>query len=172
MSDKQDTQRSEADAELEREILKERKFTLEEAIGRLIGPGGMKGASPVTRLQQAEIEIESWLRDHLADSGGALEVVLHRYVKGSDLLLNGFDQPLAALARYCQRVLDSDYLLKELVRDADIEWGRVMGERPYFEKEGAPPDSDDPYTVESVRNAVSKILKQLAGGDALEHPAA
>ena len=171
MSDKQDTQRSEADAELEREILKDRKFTLEEAIGRLIGPGGMKGASPIARLQQAEIEIASWLRDHLADAGGALEVVLHRYVKGSDLLLNEFDQPLVVLARYCQRVLDSDYLLKELVRDADIEWGRVMGERPYFEKEGAPPDPDDPYTVESVRNAVSKILKQLAAGDALEHPA-
>jgi hypothetical protein len=56
MSEKQETQRSEADTELEREILKERKFTLEEAIGRLIGPGGMKGASPVTRMQQAEVE--------------------------------------------------------------------------------------------------------------------
>ena len=138
MSEKQDTQRCEADAELEREIRKERKFTLEEAIGRLIGPGGMKGASPIARLQQAEIEIASWLRDHLADAGGALEVVLHRYVKGSDLLLNQFDQPLVVLACYCQRVLDSDYLLKELVRDADIEWGRVMGERPCFEKEGSP----------------------------------
>jgi len=162
MGDEQDTPRSEADAELEREILKERKFTLEEAIGRLIGPGGMKGASPIARLQQAEIEIASWLRDHLADTGGALEVVLHRYVKESDLLLNGFEQPLLVLARYCQRVLDSDYLLKELVRDADIEWGRVMGERPYFEKEGSPHDPNDPYTVESVRSALSGLVKQLA----------
>jgi hypothetical protein len=55
-------QRSEADAALESEILKERKFTLEEAIGRMIGPGGMKGASPVARMQQAEAEIETWLR--------------------------------------------------------------------------------------------------------------
>ena len=162
MSDKQNMQRSEADAELEREIRKERKFTLEEAIGRLIGPGGMKGASPIARLQQAEIEIASWLRDHLADAGGALEVVLHRYVKGSDLLLNEFDQPLVVLARYCQRVLDSDYLLKELVRDADVEWGRVMGERPYFEKEGSPRDPNDPYTVETVRNALCGLVKQLA----------
>ena len=136
MSDNQDTQRSEADAELEREIRKERKFTLEEAIGRLIGPGGMKGASPVTRMQQAEVEIGSYLRTHLADAGGALEVVLHRRVKGSELLLNNFDQPLVVLAAYCQRILDSDFLLKEVVRDADVEWGRVMGERPYFEKEG------------------------------------
>jgi hypothetical protein len=162
MSDKQDRHRSEADAELEREILKDRKFTLEEAIGRMIGPGGMKGASPIARRQQAEIEIAAWLRDHLADAGGALEVVLHRYVKGSDLLLHDFDQPLVVLARYSQRVLDSDYLLKELVRDADIEWGRAMGERPYFEKEGSPANPDDPYTVESVRNALCGLIKQLA----------
>ena len=102
MSNNQDTQRSEADAELEREILKGRKFTLAEAIGRLAGPGAMKGESPVTRLQQAEIEIESWLRSHLADTGGALQVVLHRHVKGSELLLNNFDQPLVVLASYCQ----------------------------------------------------------------------
>ncbi len=161
MSDKKDKQRSEADAELEREILKDRKFTLEEAIGRMIGPGGMKGESPITRMQQANLEIGLWLRAHLADAGGALQVVLQRHVKGSDIMLNNFDQPLVVLATCCRRILDSDYRLKELVRDADVEWGRVMGERPYFEKEGSPPDADDPYTVESVRNALSELLKQL-----------
>lgn len=94
MSDKQDKPRSEADTELEREILKERKFTLAEAIMRMAGPGTMKGESPIPRMQQAEIGIESWLRSHLADAGGVLQVVLHRQVKGSDLLLNNFDQPL------------------------------------------------------------------------------
>jgi hypothetical protein len=162
MSDNQDTQRSEAEAELEREIRKERKFTLAAAIGQLAGPGAMKGESPVTRLQQAETEIAFWLRSHLADAGGALQVVLHRHVKGSDLLLNNLDQPLVVLASYCQRVLDSDYLLEELVRDADIEWGRVMDERPHFEKEGSPHDPDDPYSAESVRSALSGLLEQLA----------
>jgi hypothetical protein len=162
MSDKPETQRSETDAEIEREILKGRKFTLAEAIGRLAGPGAMKGESPITRMEQAQIEIESWLRDHLVDAGGALPVVLNRYVKGSELLLNNFDRPLVVLADYCKRVLDSDYLLKELVRDADIEWGRVMGERPHFESEGSPPDPEDPYTVESVRSALTGLLKQLA----------
>jgi hypothetical protein len=165
MSDNQDMQRSEADTELEREIRKGRKFTLEEAIGRLAGPGAMKGESPVARMQQAEIEIASWLRSHLSDAGGALQVVLHRDVKGSELLLNNFDQPLVVLAGYCQRVLDSDYLLEGLVRDADIEWGRVMGERPFFEKEGSPRHPDDPYTVASVRNALSGLLKQLGVGE-------
>lgn len=51
MSNKQDRQRSEADAELEREIRKGRKFTLAEAIGRLAGPGSIKGESPVARMQ-------------------------------------------------------------------------------------------------------------------------
>ena len=137
MSDKQDKQRSEADAELEREIREGRKFTLEEAVARMVGPGGMKGTSPITRMQQARAEIRTWLRSHLADAGGALEVVLHRRVMESELLLNNLDQPLVVLASYCQRVFGSDFHLKELVRDADIEWGRVMGERPYFEREGS-----------------------------------
>jgi hypothetical protein len=162
VSNNEDTQRSEGDAELEREIRKGRKFSLAEAIGRLAGPGAMKGESPVARMQQAEIEIAYWLRGHLADAGGALQVVLHRQVKGSELLLNNIDQPLVVLASYCQRVLNSDYLLEELVRDADIEWGRAMSERPYFEEEGSPHHPDDPYTFESVRIALSGLLKQLA----------
>jgi hypothetical protein len=101
-------------------------------------------------MQQAEIEIEQWLRGHLEDASGALQVVLHRHVKASELLLNGYDRPLIALAAYCRRVLDSDYVLKELVRDADVEWGRLMVQRPHFEK-GSPGDPEDPYTAESVR---------------------
>jgi len=41
MSSNQNTQRSETDAELEREIREGRKFTLAEAIGRLAGPGAI-----------------------------------------------------------------------------------------------------------------------------------
>jgi hypothetical protein len=162
MGDNDDKPRSEADAELEREIRKDRKFTLAEAIGRLAGPGAMKGESPVARMQQAEVEIESCLRSHLTDTEGALQVVLHRHVKGSELLLKNFEQPLIVLAGCCQRILDSDYLLEELVRDADIEWGRVMGERPFFEKEGSPCDPADSFTVKSVRNALTELLKQLS----------
>ena len=162
MSDNKDKQRSEADADLEREIRRERKFTLEEAIGRLAGPGAMKGESPIARMKQAEFEIESWLRTHVGESGGPLEVVLHRQIKGSELLLNNFEQPLVVLASCCQRVLNSDYLLKELVREVDVEWGREMDERPYFEKDGISPHPEDPYTIESVRNVLSRLLKQLA----------
>src|SRR3954454_7880001 len=65
--DEQHKHRSADDAELEREIRDGRKFTLEEAVARMAGPGAMKGESPITRMQQAEIEIGSWLRSHLMD---------------------------------------------------------------------------------------------------------
>jgi hypothetical protein len=161
MTDHQDKRRSRAEAELEREIRQGRKFTPAEALARMAGPGAMKGGSPVSRVQQAELEIELWLTSHVADTPGALRVMLCRDLKGSELLLNNLDCPLLALTAYCKLVLDSDYRLRELVRDADAEWGRSMGERPYFEREGRPPDPGDPYTVESVRKALSEAVSRL-----------
>jgi hypothetical protein len=89
VSNDQETQRSDEDAELEREIRNERKFTLAEAIGRMAGPGAMKGESPITRLQQAGVEIENWLSSHLADATGGLHVVLLHGVKGRERLDTG-----------------------------------------------------------------------------------
>jgi hypothetical protein len=165
MSDDEDAERSEADEAIEREIRNSRKFTLEEAIARMAGPGAMKGASPIARKRQAELEIEACIRSRLADNDGGLKVVLARGVKESEILLMNYEQPLAALATYCQQVLSSEYSLKELVRAADTEWGRVLMERPYFEKEGSSPHPDDPYTVESVRSALSGLIEQLAVGE-------
>lgn len=155
------------DSNLEREIREGRKFTLAEAIGRLAGPGAMKGVSPATGMQQAQAVIESTLNRHVSSPAGALPAVLLRQVKECDLLLNNFDQPLVALAAYAQRVLDSDYLLQELVRACDCEWGRVYGERPYFEKPGSAPHEDDPYTLESVRASLSQLLEKLAADERL-----
>jgi hypothetical protein len=162
MSEPKNNQGSDADADLEREIRNGRKFSLEEAIGRLAGPGALKGVSPVAQMHQAETAIESWLRGHLADSAGVLAIVTSRAVKGSELLLNNFDQPLMVLAAWCQRILQSDGQLQELVRAADIEWGRLMGERPHFNKPGSSSHPEDPYTVESVRQALSGLLSDLS----------
>ena len=164
MVDTKDSQRPEADAELEQEIRQGRKFSLADAIGRAGGSGVMKGESAVPRLRQAELEIDAWLSSHLADGGGPFEVVLHRRVIASELMLESLDRPLAVLAAYCRRVLDSECLLEELVRDIDVEWGRVMGERPHFETAGAPSHPDDPYTVARVRSALSDLLEQLVAG--------
>lgn len=160
----QPKQLSEADAELQREILAGRKFSLAEAIGRLAGPGMMKGTSPVSQLQQAVAVIEDYLKRHMPNVAGVLFDVVLRQVKASEPLLRGFDQPLLALARCVRHALGSDNILKELVREADVEWGRVFGERPYFEKEGSPPSPDDPCTLESMRAALTQLADQLAAG--------
>jgi hypothetical protein len=158
-------QPSDNDAELEREIRADRKFSLSEAIGRMAGPGMMKGVSPVTPKRQAEAAIEDFLRRNLTDSGGVLGAVLLRRVGQSELLLGDYDHPLAVLAGYVRQVLGSDYLLRDLVREADTEWGRVFGERPHFERPACPPDPDDPYTTESVRTALSRLIDKLADGE-------
>jgi hypothetical protein len=166
MSDENPHRKSEADAELEREIRAGRKFSMEEAIGRMAGPGAMKGVSPIARQHQASIEIQEFLNRNLTDKAGVLAGVLLRQVKESELFLKGFDQPLAALAGCLQKLLQYENVLKELVREADVEWGRVFGERPHFEKPGQPPDPDDPYTLASVRAAVVELLGMLKAGEA------
>ena len=164
-NDPEDAQR-ERDAELEREIRKDRKFSLSEAIGRLAGPGCMKGASPASRILQASARIEDYLRIHLPDSAGALQPVLLRYVKDSELLLCNLDQPLVVFAACIQRLLGSDFLLKDFVRQADVEWGQLLCERPIFEKEGAAPNADDPYTLKSVRRLLTHLSESLAADSA------
>jgi hypothetical protein len=162
MSDNQDKRRSEADAEIEREIRQGRKFTAKDAMALMIGPGAMKGGSAVPRVQEAETGIGTWLRSNLPDSTGALQALLHRQLKGSELLLNNLDQPLLALAAYCRQVLASDHHLEELVREADAEWGQRMDERPHFNKAGLPAHPDDPYTKDSVRTALDTVLAQIS----------
>lgn len=149
------------DAELVRQIREGRKFTLADAIGRLAGPGAMKGVSPATGKQQAEAQIEKFLERHLSCPAGALSAVLFRQVRESEVLLSNLDQPLVALACHVQRILESDYSLQDLVRQADCEWGRIYGERPYFEKPGAEPHEDDPYTAASVRSSLVQLLEEL-----------
>jgi len=162
MSKDRDDRNADTAAEVEREIREGRKFNPQEAIARLAGPGAMKGASPVSPEQQAEIAIGSWLRGHVNDPAGALNAVLHRNLKGSERLLNNPEQPLVVLEDYCKRLLASDQFLKEIVREADVEWGRAMDERPHFERDGSPKHPDDPYTVQSVREALADALKQLS----------
>jgi hypothetical protein len=161
VSDEQPKRPSEADAELERQIRAERKFSLSEAIGRMAGPGAMKGESPVDRKQQAVAEIQEYISRHLTDAAGVLSGVLLRQVKESELLLKGYEQPLVALAGYVRLVLGSEYALKELVRAADVEWGQVFGERPRLDIDGCPPAPDDPYTLESVRNALTHLVEGI-----------
>jgi hypothetical protein len=161
MAEQDETDRSESDAALEREIRQERKFSLNEALGRMAGQGMMKGGSPVPPPQQAELEIGLYLREHLSDASGVLSVVVLRRVNGSELLLQSPNEPLRVLSEYVRRLLQFPDLLKELVREADAEWGQVLGERPHFEQAEHLPHPDDPYTFESVRSALARLLESL-----------
>src|SRR5262245_4273523 len=148
------------DENLEREIRANRTFSLDEAIGRMAGGGVMKGASPISRKRQAELTIADYLNCHMTDAGRVLGDVLLRQI-GDRLLRNDYDQPLAILADYIQQLLRFEHLLEDLVREADVEWGRVFGERPYFQQSGRPPDSHDLYTIDSVRDTLSRLTEKL-----------
>lgn len=160
-----DDDERQADAAIEREIRLGRKLGAKDLLAHIAGPGALKGASPVSPVLQAETEIGTWLGNTLADGSGALRAVLHRHLKGSELLLDNLDRPLVALAQYVRRLLAADTFLKEIVSEADVEWARAMDERPYFERDGAPPHPDDPYTIEGVRKTLTQALTQLPDGD-------
>ena len=163
MSEDRDATPPDEDEGLEREVRADRKFSLTEAIGRMAGGDLIKGGSPVTRKQQAELAIKGYLRRHMPDAGGVLGDILLRRV-GESLLHDDYNQPLAMLADYVRQVLRSEYVLADLVREADVEWGRVVGERPYFQQPGSPPPPGDPYTTDSVRITLSRLIEKLAAG--------
>jgi len=165
MSETKQPPESASPADIEREIRRGRKFSVSDAIGRLGGGGLLKGASPVPPMQQTEAAIANYLGSHLDDPGGVLAQVMLRYVKASEILIENFDQPAVVLARYVNQVLNSETMLKDLVREADVERARMLGERPQFEREGRPPDPDDPYTVASVRTALTRLLQKSTRGE-------
>ena len=161
MGEKPDTNSADRNEEIERETRTNRKYSLNEAIGRLAGGDFMKGGSPVSRKRQAELEIDEYLRRQLMDPGGVLRSVLIRRL-GESLLEGDYARPLAALSDHIRKILTSEPLLGEFVREADAEWGRVHDERPHFQIPGRPPHPDDPYTIDSVRLALVQLREKLA----------
>lgn len=149
---------------LEREVRRGRAFSTEEALGRMLGSGAMKGASPVDRLRQARAEIDAAVRRLLRDPGGALGPLLVREAGDGPEVLARLDAPLAGLADYLTGVLAAPARLEELVRAADAAWGAMMDERPRFDRPGEPPAPDDPYTAASVRASLAGLRAALASG--------
>jgi len=125
----------------------------------------LKGASPVSPIEQTGAAIANYLRAHLNDTGGVLAKVVLRHVRTSEILLENFDRPAAVLAGYLNQVLESETLLKEVVREADAEWGQTLGDRPHFERDGHPPHPDDPYTLASVREALTQLVQRATRSD-------
>lgn len=160
MSEDRDKPLTPEDAELEREVRSKRRFSLAEAIGRE-GADLMKGASPVTRKRQVELEITQFLERHLVDGDGALRVVMVRRLRESEVLLATDYDALAALTRVTEGIVASKQRLMRLVTAVDAEWGRMYLERPYFDPENKPPHRKDPYTAVSVKAKLLDLLEQL-----------
>jgi hypothetical protein len=149
-----------SDAEIEREIRSKRKFSISEAIGRSAGDL-LKGASPITRKQQAEFEIEQLIELHLEDAEGALAPELLRRIKASEVLLEDYDDPNAVLIEVTRDLVESEDSLRRFVTKVDAQWGRIYLERPHFESDDSEPDRDDPYTRDSVRSTLTQLLEDL-----------
>ena len=145
---------------LQQDILDSRPFSIAEAIGR---EGGtfLKGESTVPKLVQVITAINTFIDRNLRDPSAALQAILHEWIKVDPRVSKYKETPLAALEEILQSILDNPNLLYELVRQVDIKWGEMYGERPYFQQPGQPPDPRDEYTHESVRQDLQNLSIRL-----------
>jgi hypothetical protein len=162
MNKEEESEERAGEPDVQQDTLWGRKFSLTEAIARLAGGGLLKGDSPVPGMRQAEFKVEQYLEQNLIDSAGALETVLLRRVRDSELFLKrGHERPLTTLAVMIEHLLSSDQLLRDFVTEVDREWGRVYRQKPRLEKPGTDPEDDDPYTISSVRRTLTNLLDNL-----------
>ena len=156
------SERSDIDEDLllQQDILDSRPYSLAEAIGR---EGGtfLKGESTVPKLVQVITKINTFIDRNLDDPAAALQAILHQWVKGDPRVSQYKETPLVALAEILQSIVDNPNLLYELVRQVDIKWGQMYGERPYFQQPGEAPHPDDEYTHESVRQDILDLQTKL-----------
>lgn len=147
-----------ADQALEQEIRRGRKFSLADAIGQE-GSDFLKGASPIPQLQQVKNALTVFVRQHLSDSSGALQASLQTLIQADDIVCSRhFETPLQALIELLQPLATQPALLQDFVRQVDMRWGQMYGERPHFERPGHPPHPDDEYTYESVRIQLIELI--------------
>lgn len=154
---------SEEDKERELEILRDarmgRKFTLADLIARE-GGGFLKGESPVPRMIQIKTEINLFIRNNLKDLSGALQAVLVDLVNSGDDKISSHDtQPLQGLTLIIEDILSNEHKYYDFVKQVDLKWGQMNGERPYFQAVGQPPHPEDEYTHESVRLRLLELLE-------------
>ena len=155
------TPERESDDALQRDILSGRTFSLADAIGRE-GGGFLKGESTIPKLVQAKTEVIVFIRNHLLDSSGALQAVLQEMVQADDARISAhLNSPLIALQEAIQETLTYPERLYDLVHQVDMCWGRMYGERPYFQKPGQEPHPEDEYTHESVQASLTQLLEAL-----------
>ncbi|MEM9449709.1 MAG: hypothetical protein AAGA75_14370 [Cyanobacteria bacterium P01_E01_bin.6] len=147
--------------DIQKEIRAGRSFSLAEAIGRE-GGDFLKGHSPIPRLVQARTAMKVFLTRHLADASGALHAILLTWIQGDEAMVSRhIEQPLMALAEMIEPIINNPPMLYEFVRQVDVKWGEMNGERPHFQQPGQPAHPDDEYTHESVHQTLTYFLQVL-----------
>lgn len=153
---------NERDKAIEREIRSHHRFTLADAIGQRAGSGFFAGSTIVPPAREAAMALRQYVERHLDDSDGCMRTVLVRRFDET-VMSQHLDDPVAPLAPVLHRILHNDEVLYEFVRQVDVEYGRLMDERPHFQRPGQPPHPDDVYTHATVRDALGKLHRQLGG---------
>ncbi len=156
-SDVQDVQ------DVQKDIRSGRPFSLAEVIGRE-GGSFLKGESPIPPLLQAVAIIHCFIDQHLCDSTGAVQMTLQNWVKSDEgRISQHLNSPLNALKGILEDItnLTKPSTLYEFVRQVDVRWGQIYGERPHFQQPGQPPHPDDEYTHESVHQQLIELLNLL-----------
>lgn len=149
---------TDADQALEREIRKQQSFSLATAIAQE-GSDFFKGESLVPPLVQVKNELIVFIRNHLQDPSGALQAVLLDLIQTDNVVCSRyFGAPMLALAELLQSLITQDVYFRDFVRQVDMRWGQMYGERPHFEIPGQPPHPDDEYTMASVRSQLEELL--------------
>ncbi len=147
--------------DIQKAILVDRQFSLAEVIGRE-GGSFLKGESPVPQLLQAKAEINLFIDRNLVDSSGVLKAVLQTLVATDEVCISRhFNLPLEALRELLEMQVHHPQYLYELVKQVDIRWGQLFGERPYFQQPGQAPHPEDEYTHESVYQQLVELLNCL-----------
>ncbi len=149
------------DKEIQRDILSGQKYSLANAIARE-GGNFLKGESPVPKLVQVTTAINLFIDRNLPDSSGGLQAVLKRWVKADPIVSQNLESPLTSLEKILEKILENQELFYEIVRQADVKWGEMYEERPYFQKPGQPAHPEDEYSHESVRNKLSSLKEKLS----------
>lgn len=147
--------------QIQQEMLAGRPFSLADVICRE-GGSFLKGESPIPRLLQAKAEINLFIDRNLTDSSGALKAVLQTLVTTDDACVSRhLDFPLVALRELLEMMVHNPEFLYEFVKQVDVKWGQLFGERPYFQQPGQPPHPEDEYTHESVHQQLAALLELL-----------
>ncbi|MEM6590466.1 MAG: hypothetical protein AAF651_01240 [Cyanobacteria bacterium P01_C01_bin.73] len=153
-------------AALEQEIIRERPFSLAEAIGRE-GSGLIKGTSPIPPLAQAKATVERFIDEHINDTAGALKITLQTWVNANARLSQHLRSPLSALHQSLTELQQNPALFYEFARQVNRCWGQISGETPHFQKPGEPPHSDTEYSHEKIEQAIADCATALS--DQTEH---